>query len=592
MTVPPARRCTLPGCEREAVDPGNSASLCEICLADVGETEPISDPDESGDSDTQNGSDQETNASLTVEANIFPKDLVDVAQWVTWKETDDGRKTPRAPYEHPDWPGKYVSAQNPDVWRNFETVIDWWDKVPGFEPGFNIRDREEHSDETFVLIDYDHAREPETGEIHPTVCDHIHRAESYADVSTSGTGVHIFCQGALPEGVKAIEASLPETDAFPDAEIEVYDSARFSAMTGDHLAATPRRTTRCQTFLESLADEFATIAEGTPGELLREPETSKAELADVETTDDFQDVLDAVQHTAPCDIRLRSTVTQERDDGTKSMDPTWAASKSGTRLAQVGDGWVYRKGMVGLGALQVVALEERITQSVREYPSIEDFWRAVEALRDRGAHIPAYDSPDSDADHTAVLPVAERLQDATSGWDWRHAGRQGQRDLTIDDARDRTTEAIANAYESGDRVLIEALPTMGKSYGAIKAAAITDTPITVLTGRGREEQYKQFKTWCAEQGLTVNVLPSFMDACTTANGDKGEDWAETIRDWYRRGATPKQIHAYAELKLGRPLPCQEHDAQECPYTAEWRTAYTDPAGDPYDVLVGLHPRVQ
>ena len=80
----------------------------------------------------------------------------------------------------------------------------------------------------------------------------------------------------------------------------------------------------------------------------------------------MQDVLDAIQHTGPCDIRLRSTVTQERSDGTTSMDPTRAQSKSGTRLAQVGDGWVYRKGMVGLDALQVVALEERIITTETE----------------------------------------------------------------------------------------------------------------------------------------------------------------------------------------------------------------------------------
>ena len=74
-------------------------------------------------------------------------------------------------------------------------------------------------------------------------------------------------------------------------------------------------------------------------------------------------MLDAIQHTGPGDVWLRSTVTHERADGTASLDPAWAQSKSGTRLAQVGDGWVYRKGMHGLDALQVVALEERITTS-------------------------------------------------------------------------------------------------------------------------------------------------------------------------------------------------------------------------------------
>jgi len=363
--------------------------------------------------DTPNDRDQEatsegdgeriTGETSTIEHGVYATDLLEVEQWLTWKATDDGRKVPRAPYEHRDWPDKFISAQDPAVWRDFSTVQEWCDRLDGYDPAFNIRDREEYPDEEFVLIDYDDVRDPETGSIHPTVREHVDRADSYADVSASGTGVHIFCRGVLPDGVKAIEADLPHDDRFPDAEIEVYDSARYSAMTGAHLVGTPERTTRCQAFLDELADEFATVAEGTPDELLEEPEKSKAEIADVETTDDIQDILDAIQHIRPSDIRLRSTVTHERADGTKSLDPSWAQSKSGTRLAEVGDGWVYRKGMVGLDALQVVALEERIITRVDEYPSGEDFWTAVDALRERGGHIPEYE----DSEPVATSRVVE-----------------------------------------------------------------------------------------------------------------------------------------------------------------------------------------
>lgn len=72
------------------------------------------------------------------------------------------------------------------------------------------------------------------------------------------------------------------------------------------------------------------------------------------------------------------------------MAPSWASSKSGTCLAQTGDGWVYRKGMRGLDALQVVALEERIISSGDAYPSGKQFWEAVDALRLRGPpHTPS-----------------------------------------------------------------------------------------------------------------------------------------------------------------------------------------------------------
>jgi hypothetical protein len=190
-------------------------------------------------------------------------------------------------------------------------------------------------------------------------------------------------------------------------------------------------------------------------------------------------------------------------------------------------------------------------------------------------------SAGEDAEHTAVLPPAVRdLSTATSGWDWRHAAEHTGDELTVDEARERTTEAIADAYGSGDRVLVEALPTMGKSYGAIAAAAKTGEPITVLTGRGRKEQYSQFKQWADDRSLDYYQLPSFTHDCETANGEFGAEWVDTVKAWYNRGATPKQIHKAAENVLGERLPCQAEE-HGCSYTALWDF---DP--DDYDVLIG------
>lgn len=563
---------------------GNSY-LCDDCVTNL-------QGDDSADDSGEPDADLESVADgVATEAGVLPADLEGRERWIAWKATDDGRKVPRAPWLTGG--DAFVSAQDSDVWVDLQTAETWLDKLSGFDLAYNIPDRDDH-DTDLVLVDYDDARDPETGVIHAAVREHLQRAESYADVSTSGTGVHILCRGQLPDGVKSIEAALPEDERFPDAEIEVYDSARFVAMTGTHLAPTPVETTHCQQFIDDLADEYTTVAEGTPDELIQEPEKTAAEIADVETTSDMQDVLDAIQHTGPRDIRLRSTVTHERSDGTTSMDPAWAQSKSGTRLAQVDDGWVYRKGMVGLDALQVVALEERIITTETEYPSGAAFWEAVEALRDRGAHIPEFEPSEGDIGHTAVLPGADALETATSGWDWHHAGRDAS-SLSISDARERTTEAIADAYQRNDQVLVKALPTMGKSYGSIKAAADTGEPVTVLTGRGRKEQYAQLTEWCEEHGLTYKELPSFTHDCPTAAGEHGDEWRETVMDWYRRGATPKAIHKFAEDVLGKPLPCQVDDGGNhvgCPYAHLWNfDPETDGSADsdedvPIDVLIG------
>lgn len=89
---------------------------------------------------------------------------------------------------------------------------------------------------------------------------------------------------------------------------------------------------------------------------------------------------------------MDSIQTKSHSDGTYSYDPSWRHSESGTRLGVLDDVWIYRKGMIALDALQLVALEEHIITDEREYPEGEKFWEAIEALRERGAHIPTFEA--------------------------------------------------------------------------------------------------------------------------------------------------------------------------------------------------------
>jgi hypothetical protein len=192
-----------------------------------------------------------------------------------------------------------------------------------------------------------------------------------------------------------------------------------------------------------------------------------------------------------------------------------------------------------------------------------------------------------DAEPVVVLPNSPRARASANGWDWRSADR-ADATLTIDSARERTADAIADAFEAGDRVLIEALPTMGKSRGAIEAAAETGVPVTMLTGRGNQEQYEQLREWCDERGLRAKVLPSVWRDCETFQGEHGEGVEETVKGWYRRGATGKDIHRDAEYELGEPLPCDGPAGRRCSYKIGWEF---DP--DEFDVLIGnfLHAHV-
>lgn len=303
-------------------------------------------------------------------------------QWLLWKPTDDGRKIPRAPWMTGD-PFQYVSAVDPANQTTFDTAREWQEKLDyGHELAFVLT-----RDDPFVFLDLDAVIEDES--LSQPAQDLIERADSYAAWSTSGTGAHIFVQGELTDGIKSLTGPLDDNgDA---GSLEVYDCSRFVAITGDHIDGTPEGVAEATPLLRDLETRYGSISSTTPDSAVTPPKRSRAELRDIGTTSEIQDVFDAISQTRPSDITLQSTQAREHSDGTFSYDPSWANSKSGTRLGVLDDVFIYRKGMIALNALQVVALEEGIITDERDYPEGEAFWEAVSALRNRGAHIPEFE---------------------------------------------------------------------------------------------------------------------------------------------------------------------------------------------------------
>jgi len=374
------------------------AAVADVLDEDVDTTAPeVTSPRES---------DTEDLPVLESEPGVHAENVAEYGCWMPWQYID-GRKQPHAIYADTE---NTMSYSDPANWRDADAVQLACDDPRLEGPGIVLQHEDDpYADwaDPFYVVDYDDVRDPETGEVHPLAAEHVDDAESYADISTSGTGVHILAKGTLPDDVKTISgAPLPDHDAFPDAEIEVYDGKRFVAMTGDHVVGTPTVATEAQEFLDDVVDAFVSEEERRPstprpdGEDW-EPEYDSEELEDLDTTEDIQAVFDACRQVQPRDIRLDSSLTEERHDGTKSFDPSWEVSKSGTRLGWSPDvGWIYRQGDVGLDAIQVVALEERIITTEHDYPEGQEFWDAVDELRNRGARIPELED-DYDAEQTS-----------------------------------------------------------------------------------------------------------------------------------------------------------------------------------------------
>ena len=457
----------------------------------------------------------------------------------------------------------------------------------------------------FAFVDGDDVRDPETGEVHPAFVAILDRLGlTYADVSTSGSGVHAYYRGELPGGESGQAVFDIDDEPFganDDAPtVEIYANKHVNVTTGAHVPGTPTDVRDWDVdALDDVLDEFLPDDARSDVDVGHDTDRDRADLDDYdpdanagETADDVRDVLYAVDRLDASDLPLRTSKVGEDSTGWEKWNPsTYRTSSGNDSLHKPPREAVFHDHKHGesFGVLSLYAAEEGIISKPWNRLAGGDFWTAVDAARDAGAPIPEYVPTTSDDVELEVVLPDDDVVDADDGrddWNWRHASRQAARsdgddDLSIDAARERTVDAIVDAYEHGDRVLVEALPTLGKSFGTIAAAAETDEAITVLTGRGRKEQYEQIRNWCDDHGLDYKTLPSFKRDCDTANGEHGEDWASTVDDWYGRRATPQTIHKHAETELGRPLPCQEHEGQECPYSAKWRFD-----ADEYDVLIG------
>ncbi len=536
------------------------------------------------------------NADFTnPQPDTYPPELLECEQWMG--RVKDG-KLPFSPWgnsDHPDAPAEKDARYKWGLEQNYadgETV-----SLAEDDPRLGGRVFIQREDDPYAFVDGDDVRDPETGEVHPafrTMLQHL--GVTYADVSTSGSGVHAYYRGELPlegKGQATFEIDTEPWGANNDPPtVEIYANKHVNVTTGEHVRHTPLTVAVWD------ADVLGTILEanGIEGKETPSHDTDKdrADLEEYnpdatgseETTDEIRDVLHAVDQLEPRDLRLRTSKVGMDSTGWEKWDPSsYRTSSGGDSLHRPSGESVFHDHKHGesFGVLSLLATEEGILSNPWDRLEGSDWWDAVDAARDAGASIPEYvGSKTHDSEPVAVLPRSVRdLSHATTGWDWRHTAEHHDATLTVDEARERTVAAIADAYRSGDQILVEALPTMGKSYGAIAAAAKTDEPITVVTGRGRKEQYDQFREWCDEHDLGHYTLPSFTHDCDTANGEHGEEWAETVREWYSRGATPKEIHKSAEYVLNRPLPCQEREGETCPYASKWDF---DP--DDYDVLIG------
>lgn len=145
----------------------------------------------------------------------IPLELKQLSHWVGWKYMqrpgeDHKRKVPINAMD-----GQPAKSNDPVTWCDFDTACLGKERFGLDGIGFMF------SGDGIFGIDIDHCYDPETRELDPAAAEIIETVQSYTELSPSGTGIHILCKGALPEGRKRRGA------------VEMYSTLRYFTVTGN-----------------------------------------------------------------------------------------------------------------------------------------------------------------------------------------------------------------------------------------------------------------------------------------------------------------------------------------------------------------------
>jgi putative DNA primase/helicase len=140
-----------------------------------------------------------------------PEEMRQYRHWVVWKLEERDDDLTKMPYIA-GGVGK-ASSTDSRTWRSFEEAVQALEtgRYSGVGVVFS-------SGDPFAGIDLDKCRDPETGELEEWAAKAVEVFGGYAEVSQSGTGVHIIIRGKAPNKKRD--------------KAEAYSLERFFAMTG------------------------------------------------------------------------------------------------------------------------------------------------------------------------------------------------------------------------------------------------------------------------------------------------------------------------------------------------------------------------
>jgi hypothetical protein len=454
-------------------------------------------------------------------ADVYPPELHEREQWM-----GHSAKIPFAPWADRDHP---EAGQDEDArwkwglsenYRDGDTVA-----MAEVDPRLDGRAFLQQTDDPFAYVDGDDVRDPETGEVHPAFVAILeHLGLTYADVSTSGTGVHAIYRGELPDGVKEASWQLDEdpwrgNDELPS--IELYARKRVCVMTGDHVPGTPVNVRPWSdeavgVLVEANDEVAARQRERVDDELDANRAGKRRDDIDAstcrddhdlddhdpnatssdQTTTDIRDLFHALERIDARDVAGDTIVSSWNDsastsDGVRAFAPTWGRNANGTANIVDDQIWQDTGDEGGYGGPVVMALIDAGEMSHRQASpraATGALWfRGVERLRDLGYDIPRLvDDSDPADDGSESSPsllndAVEQGHDDIEGRptvatplgqlehldhdDRRRAAQKRGLDWpTTREARDRLFATISEVMRQRDVRITDAPTALGKSF--------------------------------------------------------------------------------------------------------------------------------
>jgi len=377
-----------------------------------------------------------------INSGVYPVELQDYDQWMCHKS---GAKNPYSPWTDPNAPAPCSKCGTTTAECEHSARYKWgWKgnyndfeaaKMSAVDGGIGGLVFIQRETDPFVFVDGDDVRDPESGDVHPGFVSILaDLGMSYADISTSGAGLHVYYKGTLPNDMTEASWQLDsepwgENDETP--AVEIYSGKHVCLTTGDHVAGTHEhiRPWNGDALYDLLEDAGEYETERSALDAL---DTSRVGGNDSEDThgregngssaNGDRSPVEAVNSLNAQRVAHRTIVGSWNDSastsaGERAFAPTWGRNSNGTANIVNDDWWVDTGDHGGSGGpIEMAAIDLGLLDERHAEPGAvdgTDWHRAYEHLQELGFDLPEITSKQEQSDYYDAP-----LGDYTDGDPW------------------------------------------------------------------------------------------------------------------------------------------------------------------------------